>query len=76
MKAIKIVGAAMMVGGLAGCAAPNTAIMPTPVLCKEVLEQYANLRHDYNDMLVELNKRGEDCAEYAKPDQKIDIDVR
>jgi hypothetical protein len=76
MKILKFLAVAATVGGLAGCAAPNIAITPTPVLCKNVLEQYAELGQHYNAMLEELHKRREDCSEYAKPDQKIDVEVR
>lgn len=57
---------------LSGCAggADEAAAMPTPVLCKTVLDlSPAYLR--YNEYLAELKKRGTDCSEYMGSTQNI-----
>lgn len=59
---------------LSGCAggAQEAAAMPTPILCKTVLD-LSPIYVRYNEYLNELKKRGEDCHQYAGTTTNIRI---
>jgi hypothetical protein len=62
----RILAAAILAASVSGCAgAQKIAIMPTPIICKQLLEldpTYVG----YGEYLNELRNRGADCAEYMK----------
>jgi hypothetical protein len=65
------VGSVMMLIGCAGGAA-EFALRPTPILCQQAQEYAPNYIY-YDELMMELNERGEDCAEYIRPDTIIDV---
>jgi len=62
-----------LVLALAGCASTNTnfAERPTPDLCRTMVET-KKYKIWYDDLVAELNKRGEDCKEYILADMSRD----
>lgn len=59
---------------LAGCAggAEEAAMMPTPVLCKTILDLSPTYVR-YSEYLGELNSRGADCGEFMGDTQNIRV---
>jgi len=77
MKTIKYCVIGLTVINLAGCSggAKEFAVRPTPILCKQAQDFAPNYIY-YDELIAELNKRGEDCAEYFRPGEKVDLEVR
>jgi hypothetical protein len=59
---------------LAGCAggAQEAASMPTPILCKTVLD-LSPIYLRYNEYMNELKKRNADCSEYMGSQSTIRV---
>lgn len=66
-----IMNAALLLNACAG-GAREAAAMPTPILCKTVLDLSPTYVR-YNEYLNELKNRKEDCAQYVGTTQNIRV---
>lgn len=66
-----IVIAGFSVSACAG-GAKEAAMMPTPILCKTVLDLSPTYVR-YNEFMAELNKRKETCAKYVGETNNIRV---
>jgi len=63
--------AAVALGGCAGGAA-EFANRPTPILCEQAVS-ISPVYMYYDELMAELNARGEDCSEYIGSSRTIKI---
>ena len=61
----KLIIGMLMVGSLSACAgrAAEFADRPSPILCEQAVSLTPFYVY-YDELIAELNKRGEDCSEY------------
>lgn len=71
MNTCGVVCLSVIISGCAG-GAEEARQMPTPVLCKTILDLSPTYVR-YDEFLAELNNRGEDCAEYLGETQNIRV---